>query len=362
MKKHVPIFNAMKHFFTLFSFLIFCFSLSTKAQTSCEQSVKQGEESYNNGDYENSIQTLEKSIKECSLSPKMKENAFELLAKSYLEEDNIPLAEATVVKLLKNNPNYELKETDNHEDFNILVNKFEVHPLFSIGIRNTGMEPTFKTTKTYTVLENVNYNAPYKTTKTLLLYSVWVEYEFKKSISLNADVINYNISYDRSFLRGTDWGMAYKENLSFVEVPVYLKKYFMLGKNVMPYAALGMGYLRVLQSTANAEIIYTNEDTFNGTQNTISKDNDIDVLSMRNRNSLEWLVGAGVGFKFRNLGIYIDGRYSAGVNSLTNSANRFNNKTLTNDYFYVDNSVKLNKYELGISISYTLKNLIKKSK
>src|ERR1035437_284793 len=351
----------MNRFFIFLSFFIFGFVLTTKAQNGCEQNVKQAEDLYNSGDYDNCILIIEKSIKECNLSSKMKEGALELLVKSYLEQDNITKAEASVHDLLKNNPHYELKETDSHEDFNILINKFDVHPLFTIGITNSLFHPQFKTTKTYSILENVDYTAPYATVNTILLYYPWVEYEFIKNLSVKADIISLgSIYYDRSFSRGTDWTMIYHENLSFIEIPVCLKKQFPIGKNIIPYASFGIGYLMMYQANGSASITYTNEDVFTGNKTPYMSTESANMLSMRNQNSFEWIAGAGFGYKFKNLGIFLDATYCGGLNSITNSAKRFNNTGLTNDYFYIDNSVKLNNYEIGISISYTIKNLIKK--
>ena len=350
----------MNRFFILFLFFILGFVFTTTAQNGCEQNIKLAEDLYNTGDYENCILILKKSTKECNLSSKMKEEAFELLVKSYLEQDNNTQAEASVHDLLKNNPHYELKETDSHEDFDILINKFDVHPLFTIGITNSLSHPQFKTTKTYSILANIDYTVPYATVNTILLYYPWVEYEFVKDLSVRADIIGLSISYDRSFLKGTDWNMIYHENLSFIEVPVCFKKQFPLGKNVIPYASLGIGYLRMYQANGNASITYANEDVFTGNKSNYMSTESASMLSMRNQNSFEWIVGAGIGYKFKNLGIFLDAKYCGGLNSITNSAKRFGNTGLTNDYFYIDNSVKLNNYEIGISISYTLKNLIKK--
>lgn len=350
----------MNRFFILFLFFFLHFSLKMKAQNNCDQNLKQAEEIYNNGDYDNCIKILEKSLKECNFSKKKKENALELLAKSSLDQDNILQAETYVRSLLKNNPYYELKETSTHEDFDLLVKKFDVLPLFSIGLRNAGVQPKFEISKTYSILENVDYNVPYKTNKTILLYYGYIEYEFRKNISINVDIVNFSIQYNRSFSKNMDWTMLYNEKLSFIEVPLYVKKYFLLGKNVVPYVSLGAGYLRIREANATSQIAYTNEALFTEEDINYSSTGNIDVLNMRNKNNFEWLAGAGIGFKFKNLGIFIDARYCGGLNSLTNSSKRFDNTALTNNYFYIDNSVKLNKYELGISISYTLKNLIRK--
>ncbi len=347
------------HFYILILFSICCFS-TMSAQNSCEQNMKQADELYAGGDYDNCVQLLEKTLEDCDLSKKKKEIILELLAKAYLEQDNLVQAEKTVYKLLKNNPLYESKENNDHENFDVLVKKFDIHPQFSIGLRNTGMQPQFKSTKTYSILDDLDYNVPYQTKKTVLLYYLILEYEFKKNLSLNTDIINFNISYNRSFTRRPDWKMNYMEQLSFIEVPLYLKKYFFTEKNVSAYASLGVGYMRMLQAKGTADIYYPDEDIYTGHKTDYVSVEVADMLPQRNKNSYEWLAGIGVGFKFKNLGIYFNARYSGGINSLTSAAKRYDNNVLVNDYFYVDNSIKMNKYEIGLSISYTLKNVIKK--
>lgn len=344
----------------LLLFLVVYLAFTAKAQNNCEQSIKQAEDFYAAGDYDNCIQLLEKADKECPFSKKKKELVLELLTKAYLEQDNLPQAEKTAYSLLRNNPYYELKENADHEDFEILVNKFDVHPLFSIGARNTGMQPGFKTVKTFSILDNLDYSTPYRAAETVLLYYIIGEYEFKKTYSINADVITYELSYGRTISKTNSWELNYTEDLSFVEIPLYLKKYFMLGKNFSVYTSAGAGYLRMLKSDGIVGITYPTEDIYDGTVGQYASTASADMISQRNKNSYEWLAGLGIGFKFRGLGIFLDARYTGGLNSITNPAKRYDNNIFVNDYYYVDNIVKMNKYEIGLSLSYTLKNVIKK--
>lgn len=345
---------------SLLLFLVCCLAFAAKAQNNCEQSIKQAEDFYAAGDYDNCIQLLEKADKECPFSKKKKELVLELLTKAYLEQDNIPQANKTTYSLLKNNPYYELKENADQEDFEILVKKFDVHPLFSMGARNTAMQPGFKTVKIFSVLDNLDYSTPYLAAKTVLLYYIIGEYEFKKTYSLNVDIITYGLSYSRALSKGNGWDINYVESLSFVEVPLYFKKYFMPGKNFSVYASAGAGYLRMLKADGNIGITYPTENIYDGSKSQYVSAASADMLSLRNKNSYEWLAGLGIGFKFRSLGIFLDTRYTGGLNSITNTAKRYDNNLFVNDYYYVDNVVKMNKYEIGLSLSYTLKNVIKK--
>lgn len=336
------------------------FSSFAVAQNNCEQNLKQADEFYNAGDYDNCISILESSLNKCSFSKKKKEFAYELLTKAYLEQDNLLNANQSVIGLLKNNPYYETKENAEHEDFEILVEKFDALPVLSVGLRNTLMKPSFKTTKVNTVLESVDYGSAYQANKTVLLYYAIAEYGFKKAYSINADFINYKLSLNRTLTNNKTITLSYLENSSFIEIPVYFKKYFFLAKNVSLYSALGAGYLRTTKANATIGISYVTEDIYSGVQSQYTSQESFDVLTQKSSNSYEWLLGLGGGFRFRGLGIFIDARYTGGLSSLNNSANRYQNSNIVTNYFYVDNAVKMNKYEIGVSISYTLKNVVKK--
>lgn len=348
-------------------FVLYFFSLSLLflnniiSQTDCKKNLKLAQDFYNAGEFENCIQTSNAALKDCFYNKKEKEDFYQLLIQSCLETDNLSEADFFAKKLLNSNPIYEVQENNYTEDYSRLIKKFNVHPLISIGVRNTALKPSFKTTKVFSVLlDNVDYKSPYTTSKTLLMYYGWVDYQFHKSTSLNAEFTALNIEYNRTFSK-TDWEMYFKEKMSFFEVPLYLKKYFLTTKTIFPFASAGLSYLKISKSTAYAQISYKNESYLTGeTTSYTSNLVDIDMISMRKQNSFLWLVGAGVGFRFKNFGLFIDGRYYGGINNLTKTSNRFSNSSLINDYFYIDNGVKLNKFEAGISICYTIKNLVKK--
>jgi hypothetical protein len=84
------------------------------------------------------------------------------------------------------------------------------------------------------------------------------------------------------------------------------------------------------------------------------------MLEARNRNTFEWIAGVGVGYKLKNLRLFIDARYYSGINSITNPEKGLNNSTLTNDYLYFDNEVRFKQFELGASVSYTFINSVKR--
>jgi len=355
--------NRMKRLYSISLLLLLSLSHNLFSQSDCKGNLKQAQDFYSTGEFENCIQLINSALSNCFYTKKEKEDLYQLLIQSYLETDNLLEADIVTKKLLNNNPSYEVIETSCTEDYSRLLKKFSVHPLISIGIRNTALRPTFKTTKVFSVLlDKGNYSANYTTSKTLLMYYGWIEYQFKKNISLNTEFTGLNIEYNRN-LSTDNWNMNFNETMTFFECPFYLKKYFITTKSIFPFASAGLSYLKLLKSNAKTQIEYSTESYLTGDRTLVSSSlSNIDMLSMRKQNSFSLLLGAGIGFRFKNFGIYLDARYYRGINNLTKTSNRFSNSSLINDYFYIDNSILLNKFEGGISILYTLKNLVKKNK
>ena len=338
-------------------------SSGTRTDQDCLTIMKEADKEFQDGLYEKCINNLEGALKSCILSRNEKEHTMELLAKAYIETDDIGKAESMVNLLIINFPHYELKEEDNSETFNRLVKKFKVLPLLSIGIRNTMHWFRFKPTETFSVLDGLDYSEPYSNVGDGFFYYGWGGIEFKKNISFNGDLIFMHSRYDRTIQKAPHFNLHFWEMNNFMEMPVYLKKYFPVRENVLSYVAAGVNWLYMTQANGNATIYYTKDDIITGKNTDFSAGAyNIDMMGMRNKNTFGWITGAGIGYKLNNLRLFLDARYYGGLNSLTNAGKRLSNTMLVNDYFYVDNSMRLNQFEIGASVSYTLINTVKRNR
>jgi opacity protein-like surface antigen len=356
MKKKTLIFLLLAGPYLLYSQNI---EIAAESETKCLDAIKEGERFYQNGLYERCIYILENVLKTCDLPKSEKLKVMENLARAYIEIDESGKAETTVNVMLKNFPHYELKEEENPEAYNRLVKKFKIHPKFSVGLRNTADWVNFKTTKIYSVLDDLDYTEPYSQELEGILhgfglmYYGWAELEFDGGVSVNGDLIFKWTKFTRDFSKESEFDMNFSEQDNYLEIPVYLKKYFHIGKNTLPYLTAGMGWLYMIKADGNAMIKYVDSESpvYSG---------DIDMIEMRNRHTFEWLAGAGIGYKLKNLRLFIDLRYYGGFNSFTNPEKGLDNTLLVNEFFYVDNSVRLKQFEIGASASYTLFNSVKR--
>jgi hypothetical protein len=300
-------------------------------------------------------------LKSCDLSKSEKGHAMELLAKAYIDAGDPGKADAAVYRLLTRFPNYELKESDNSEGFNRLVKKYNVHPLISIGIRNTGKWIYFKTTKVYTVIDGLSNTEPYSHLGYGFMYYGWGEIEFDKDISINGDLIFFTTRYDRYIHKDPSYDQQFWEVDNFMQIPVYFKKYFHVGKNVLPYVTAGLSCQYMMKAVGYTNLSYSKADVFTGKNADFNSYwHNIDMIEMRQKYTYDWIVGAGIGYKLKNLRMFLDIRYYGGLNSFTDASKRLHYPVLASDWFYVDNTVKLSQFEMGASISYTIFNSVKK--
>jgi hypothetical protein len=350
-------------FFILMLFSGYCLIQSqtpkagTKTGAECSESVMEADRLYQDGLYDKCIDLLEGILKSCILSKREKERAMELLARAYIETDEPGKAETIVNLMLKNYPHYELIDQDNPESYNRLVKKYRIHPRLSVGIRNTLDWMNYKTTRIFYV-DGLHYDEPYKKELEGILndfnwmYYGWAELEFDRNISLNGDLIFKWTNFIRE-IETPAYKLTFREQDNYIEIPLYLKKYFPVGKYVLPYVTAGMGWLYMTKATGNATIDYPEEIPSVTT-------GDLSMLELRNRSTFEWIAGAGIGYKLKNLRLFVDARFYSGLNSITNPEKSTGSIIPGNDYLYIDNFVRFNQFELGASVSYTFINSVKR--
>lgn len=310
---------------------------------------------YNEGHYEACIDQLKRVLSECDLSRNVKEEAMELLAKSYVEINDQKMADRSVEALLKEYPHYELNERENYESYNRLIKKYRIHPLFSVGARNVLIWIGYNTANFVEMPTGAVAINPYNGGNYFFSYYGWAELEFDNNISLNGDLMWWTCYFEKSYTKEPDFDLFYSENPVFVEIPVYMKKYFSAGSNLKPYVAAGIGWLYMTEAKGYAS-------KYNRNERIRYWNSDIDVIDMRTRHNFEWVAGAGLGYKIKNLRFFIDARYYGGLTSLSDPEHGDVNELLFNDYFYTDSPLKLNKFEIGVSISYAFINSVKRIK
>lgn len=331
---------------------LLCQKQSAENLSDCSLQITSAEKLFEAGHYENCAASVERILLDCNLTRKEREYAMELLTKAYTEIPDEARASSSAETLLKKFPHYELSESRNFEPYNRLIRKYRIHPALSIGIRNVILWTGFNTTKVFALPDGSPNNEPYKPGNYFFSYYGWGELEFDRGISMNGDLMWWTSYFYKDFTHGDNLYIHYSEWPEFIELPLYVKKYFTIGRNLKPYITSGLGWLFMTKSVANVS-------KTNTTENITYYLNGIDMTAMRNRHNFEWIAGAGLGYRIKNVGLYLDLRYYKGLTCLTNPG-RVQDDQLLNEYYYIDNELKMNKFEMGASISYTFINSVKR--
>jgi hypothetical protein len=334
---------------------------TSKADTSCYVKLREAENYFRDGFYLKCMDDLNTIWKSCTFTKKDREKVLELLAKAYVETNDMDKADATINKLLTKYPNYELKEAENPEMFNRLVKRYRIHPLLTIGAKNTANWLRHKTTKVYSVLDGLDYSQPLDESGYWFTYYGMAEYEFIDGISINADLMTFLSNYSRYFYKDPGFNLSYWENDGFIEFPFYLKKYFHITRNVLFYTSAGYGISYMWKARGNVTLEYTKDDIITGKNEDFSGGMyNINLLPMKNRLTGQWNAGIGIGYKLKNLRMFLDARYLGCTGSFNAPEKSDLFPELKNDYFYIDQEMKINQFEVGATISYTLFNSVKR--
>jgi hypothetical protein len=122
-----------------------------------------------------------------------------------------------------------------------------------------------------------------------------------------------------------------------------------------------MGLIYLFRARGNVSLSYTKDDVITGKNADFNGGlYNFNALPIKNQTTGQWNAGIGIGYKLKNLRMFLDARYLGGLGSFTAPEKSDNIPQLKNDFFYIDQSMKLNQFEIGATISYTLVNSVKR--
>ena len=153
------------------------------------------------------------------------EKVYTLLAQTYIEIGDEDKAKASLLKLLKESPNFKPGPLY-QKDFYLLLNEIDVQPKVFAGVNIMLNKPVFKITQVNSIYDSVDYASKYKTNLNYI-YTAFVEWQFIKNMSINAAYSYSKMTYNRE-LKGTGrdlYNLKYNELIYANEGRLTLKKY-----------------------------------------------------------------------------------------------------------------------------------------
>ena len=336
-------------------------------QEDCSAKLKQAEKLYEEGN----IEDVESIIKPCidneSFTKAEKEQAFKLLTKVGLFEDNFSEAERNMILLLKTNPDFEPKQNDPIE-MKDLYAQFRTDALFRAGVK-LGLNSSYPTLLKYysvsnsenlTFYENrIGFQAIADLNLMIFPRLMWNFEPSYTSVSFeNLDYFDYenfgtegNVNFDQSILN--------KETQSQFALSTGLKFDLNNKRKLTPYLISGVGINFILKTNSEIERSYLD---LSGSINADKKTLELLKDEQRVPSYFHFNYGMGLKYKVGRGNLVMEARHIIGLNNVTD--NRYQNELIYR-YNYILDDITVNSIQLSVGYIHSIyrpKILKRKSK
>lgn len=346
-------------FILLISF--FFITLSSFAQSNCEDRILEAEKLYENGEYKKVVNILESVLEKCDLSKFRKSELLKYLAGSYYEMDELEEADKYMLKFIKKSPYYELNVNNDPYAFREELPRFKTWPRFYIGVKAGISINNIITDKIYPVLDTskVDYNQPVKSNQAIV-FKLDFGWNINKYISINSGAGIILQSFSQSIPMYTGLNFNYTETIIQSNVPIYLKFSYPLKNGFIP--ALYFGAELVQLNDANYSYNYSKVGEIDlGYEFLVihrKRENvKIDPKNERNLYRNAAIAGARIGYRLNRVNLYIDFRYRKELDSYKKPDQRYFHTDLyiTNNYVLPDFRIESYEISLGINLNFAYK-------
>jgi hypothetical protein len=286
------------------------------AQSDCEASLTRATDEFNAGHFYGLPAILKPCIDSKGFSNEQLVRAYQLLTQTYVILEDPIGAEQSYLNLLRANPEYVSTPERDPIDVVYLSKKFTATPIFS-WYANAGGNITIPRIIKNTIVNdgsNQEYTLrPRWTVGGGLIWNVNDQITVEGGINLSNSSFRY--FEDGIFVRDD---LEMSEAQYSVLLPISLK-YTYVRKKLSPYAYAGASLSALLSSRqrflySNKTPEYSGPDVVGVATQTI--ENDFDATFRRTRINQAFHIGAGARLKYKLDYLFVDIRYSFGVNNV----------------------------------------------
>ena len=335
----------MKQFLHYSLILIICLlSFTSKAQEgSCAFKLEEAESLFETGILDSIPAMLRSCINEEGFDDEELARAYKLLILTYQFEDYQDVAEFTMLKFLKEFPEYELKATDPIE-FKYLYNSYQTIPSFSIGIIVGGNYSFSRIIEPYSIDNTGDYKGEY-TAGIKFQGGLQLKKYIIEKIDINLDIIFTAKSFEY-IINQIDSKTTYTENQSIFSFPLSGTYDFKLGA-VNPFIRIGVNLDYMISAKSDFEKEYTGNFTAE-----VLKETGVDIMKDRNPLNISALAGGGLKWNIKMGYVMLDLRYHYSFMNNVNGDNRFNDLKWA-DYGYIDDDFTLDNFYFSFGYVYS---------
>lgn len=335
----------MKHPFIL-AWLI-CSCMLAAAQTdSCIIRLKNAGSSFDQGNYDQTIATLNATLKDCDLSKSDQIDANKLLILSYLAIDNLEAADKVAASIMKIDPEFKPDKFKDDPKLSALFEKYKPEPTLMAGVSGGINWPNINVEKTYSVVHGDD-DPDLGTYESEIRYQLGAQIEQRVYQNLWAELgLQYRqTSYRHNLNNVQETTISYNEKLNYLGVPLSLK-YYILNYPLTPYVQAGADFSWLLQALST---------TSRGEESDL-----VDRTELRNSYMTGFFGAAGVSYAFRGFRVFGDFRYVYFHDLVNKEGTRYADEVNLYKYYYIDDDFRMNNLQVNVGASYVLHYSIKK--
>jgi hypothetical protein len=327
--------------------LLVSFSVTGKAQDDCVVKLNEAEKLYEEGKIEKIPEMLNSCI-EAGFNKENKIAALRLLTLVYLFDDNLVKAESSLLRLLKEDPEYKTNQAIDPVEFTRLYNSFNTAPIFSLGVVlgvNSSMprliEPygtaSFDAANPKYNAEGFGYNMGIRSA--FHLNHQW-DIIFEPSLTtysfhVEENVTNYNITLAN-------------ESMTYIDFPIFTSYIFYKYNSLSFYGELGAIYGMYLSGK------YNGTSTFTNNENPDYEGSSITMTDLRKSYLIMGSMGIGSKLKINRGNLAFNIRYKFGINNVMNTDIRYTPEfnQILSEYMDIDNDFSNSNISISISYNY----------
>lgn len=334
--------------FLLAGLLIIGCLIPVFSQSECVFYLQRAERLYQQGNLEEIPGLLNVCI-EKGFTRDERLTAYKLLIQSYLYNDQLELADQTMLEFLGHYPEYELTPADQAE-FEQLFHSYETKALWSVFISGGGVFSFPYTFEPFGPYSTETSSWDYSNGPGFAVGAGLMKY-LAPGFNLNAEIQYFRHEYNFSLTQKywSDFSETrYKETSSNIAIPLSVTYDLNTGK-LNPYFRAGIMTSFMFKSALDPVRIYKNGEFED------ASGSDISMVEYRNLLNLYVITGTGLKYKIPYAGqIVLDIRFDIGLTRFAKPDERFTSQELIFRYYDQDHNTRFNFLSVSVGWIYPL--------
>ncbi|MBE9467441.1 MAG: PorT family protein [Bacteroidetes bacterium] len=336
-----------KNIILLISFLLLSANIS--AQDDCALNLKEAQKLYTQGIIEE-IPALLNPCLEQGFNTEDKIQAYKLLILTYLFDDNKELAEETMLKFLKTNPEYKLNPAIDPAEFIFLFNSYNTKPIFELGV-TAGLNYSFPfITKLFGPGNVATDVSKYKSSGMGVQFGPKFICHISDKYDIGTQVVYSQKKFELTSALSDFSKTSLIETQKLIHIPVVAYYKFELTEKIKPYVLSGLAYSYLFDASYKPVRQYTDNSS-----NDVSG-SDFSLKDFRRKNNVSIIVGAGARYKIPHGNIFFNIKYSLDLLNQVNVDNRLSDFDFISRYYSYDSNFNINNLTISVGYLYSIFN------